>query len=98
MPPGRADLLLDQGIIIKEPLGGGGHSPAALHRVSDNLVRLPQHILIGAKTREQAIRWIPTRGAVHIMPSSQRLGVIFKLADAEQLRPERLFILDCKRS
>ena len=99
MPPGGADLLFDQVVVVEEPLGGRRDPPAALHRVGDDLVRVAQHALVGPQPRQQPVRLrAPCPGRPHVVPAGQRLGVLLELADAEQLGPQRLFVRQRRRS
>ncbi len=85
MPPGRSDLLLDEVVVVEQPLRRGGDSPPALERFGDRRIGLCEHVLVGRETGEQSIA-LATRGT-DLVQTGQHPSVLFELTDAEELRP-----------
>src|SRR5450631_1698918 len=95
MPPGRSDLLLDEVVIVEQPLGRGCDSPPALERFGDRRIALREYILVGRETGEQSIT-LATSGTDHVQ-AGQHPRVLFELANAEELRPQRLLVCPSRR-
>ncbi len=80
MPPGRADLLFDQVIVVEKPLGRWCDSPPALDPLGDELVRLAQQLFIVRETAKKPIR--TASADADLVPSGQRLCISIQLFDA----------------
>ncbi len=81
MPAHGADLLLDQVVVVEEPLGGRRDPPATRHRAGQKLVSFAEQLLIVGEAAKKAIG-TPAAADAYFVPTGQRLGVAIQLIDA----------------
>ena len=95
VPPGRADLLLDQVEVVEQPLARRRDSAVAVHGFGEQRPDGQQHRLVLRQPRQQPVRSMlraqPVRGGQHS-------SVLHHLLAAEQLRAKRwLFAGEARR-
>src|SRR6185312_12714440 len=90
MPPGGSDLLLDQVVIVEQPLRRGCDSSPALERLGDRRIGLCEHVLVRRETGQEEVPL--AAGGTDLVQTSQHPCVLFELTDAEELRPQRLLV------
>ena len=88
--PRRANLLLDEVEIVEDPLRCRRDATAALDGFGNQLVRVAEHDLVCGPSWQQSINVAAPR--FHHVVRRQRFGMLFQLADAQQLGSQRLFV------
>ena len=78
---GQFDLLLDQMIIVEEPLAGGGDAVAMADTFSDDFVTAVDFLGALAKLQEELFRFAYD---FDLVVASEDLGIIFELRDTEE--------------
>ena len=84
--PGDQDLIVEQVVVVDEPLGGRRDLPAARDRVGDQPIRVGQRLLVVGEPLEQPIFTAPRADRVR---AGEHLRVMLELAGAEQLGAQR---------
>ncbi|MBK9031671.1 MAG: hypothetical protein IPL61_10130 [Myxococcales bacterium] len=82
------DLLLDQRVVVDEPLGGRRDPAASGDRVGDQRVGVGERGLVLAEPRQQPVGAAAARD-VELVPARHLRRVAGELIDAEQLGPDR---------
>ena len=87
-----ADLLLDEVVVVEQPLGGRRDGAPFADRVGDGAIGGEQHARVVAEARPRASgRAIGPRGDA--LGRGQALGVLLEPLDAEELRADRLLAI-----
>jgi hypothetical protein len=89
--PRRPDLLLDERVVVDEPLGRGRDARAGRGGRGDQPERVAQDHLVGREPEQQAID-PAAAGGRELVPARQAARVLLELADAEQLGAQRLLV------
>ena len=85
VPPGRPDLLLDEVVVVDEPLGGGRDPHAAGRNVRDEGVSLFERGRIAGQARKQAVGRLRAF-RLQAVTQRKRPRVLLELDHAEELR------------
>ena len=85
--PRRADLLLDQVIVVDEPLGRRRDLATAPDRIADEPIRVAQRQLVVAQARQQPV--VARGSGRDLVPAGDAPRVALELRDVEELGPDR---------
>ena len=90
MRPRRADLFLNQIIVVDKPLGGGGHPLPAFEGVGDLPIFIGKDCFIRRQARQKPVALAPPpRRRGQPVPPGNGPGMPCQLINAEQFRPQR---------
>ncbi len=91
VPARDPDLLVDDVVVVDEPLGRGRELPTSHQRRREQRVRRPKHEVVGAQPGQQPIGCRP-RPRDELVPQRHRARMPLELRDAEELGLERSFV------
>jgi hypothetical protein len=94
MPPGGADLLLHQVVVVEQPFAGGGDAQLVLHHAGEQGGGFVEQDLVFLQPRQQQVG---PGSRMHLVCARQRPAVRLHLLGTEQLGPQRLFGLQRHR-
>jgi hypothetical protein len=77
---GGPNLLLDDVVVVDEPLGCGGNATAATHGFREQCVRFAQGALVGVEAGKKPV-WCEIARRAEIVPAGQGMGVLLELTD-----------------
>jgi len=86
---GQFDLLLDQVIVVEQPLGGGGDAGAAAHAFGNDLVAAVDFIGASGELMKQLFR---LANHFDLVVAGEDLRVVLELVDAEEFGAEGHFV------
>ena len=91
MPPGGADLLFDEVVVVEKPFGRGRDPSPAPQRLRYQLIRFAEDDFVLGEPRQEVVAAAITRR--DLVPSGERFRVLLKLKDAEELGAEGVFFV-----